>query len=204
MEEKLQAFEMVVACKSLKKIAVKAPNWSDFFLKVDHGMLNISRLKATDEYRLGAEKVAEAEFIEEVKSHLCSCFLITRSSNYYRIDITSLDLCQMTQLTFPSFPNLVCPCSSQHGVVHWCYWFEYRKVLKFSQNFSLEIQCSSPHGNHEMMFYNTKERNTYRKPLPFKTRIPSHLYTWGKHNRPFENFWKLVIYFFRRSDVHCL
>ena len=115
--------------------------------------MKIVKLTVVGSNQLEFLNVGELEFHEDVKSYfsvndsnyLCSCIISTHSNFVYRIDILPSNICLKTAIDLPSFPNLVCHfvLNSNNSQMHWCYWLERGKVLKFSHNSNFEINCSS-------------------------------------------------------------
>ncbi|XP_075257940.1 uncharacterized protein LOC142349957 [Convolutriloba macropyga] len=91
--------------------------------------------------------VGPIKFFYSVFSELtkCSCVLLTYACTAYRIDVTEQNKVDLNEIKFPTFPNIVCPYTlpSTSKEVHWSYWSDEQKSLKFSHKPLFESKCLS-------------------------------------------------------------
>ncbi|XP_075260744.1 uncharacterized protein LOC142352201 [Convolutriloba macropyga] len=150
VDRKLKTVVTKIDNRCLKRFPVMAVVYSNFIFTVEDRIMKIERLKVDGSSSLHLTDVGKIEFSQDVKTYysiyctnyLCSCIIFTNSGTIFRADISNSKVCLKTEIEVPAFPNLVCPFG-YNGEVHWCYWLEDRKVLKFSHNLNFVIRSTS-------------------------------------------------------------
>ena len=99
------------------------------------------------EAKLNYHLVGQLAFNDYVKHYyhlidyqgMCSVVVLGKSA--YRIDVKENSECKLSKIATPTFEQVLCPyaISGNENEIHWCYWVEDRKLLKFSHNSSFKV-----------------------------------------------------------------
>ena len=130
-------------------------NGKKYSLIIENEEANIFSVEARRDQEPWLEKLGKVnlqgvgliKFFYSVFSELnkCSCVLLTYANTAYRIDVTEQNNLDLNEIKFPRFPNIICPYTlpSVKTDVHWSYWSDEQKSLKFSHKPSFESKCLS-------------------------------------------------------------